>query len=455
MDSDQKRSASPSPNKSPISKEQALLESFFHALSQFAFDKAKDQVEKEKETKRLPLGSSTPWGLLLVSLSHLAVAEKAYFSLPFIAKKFFRKDSVRDSFKTVIVELKRIEEMSHTASSTGSPVEGSLMAELCRHLSQFAQARQELIDFYEALATVGSSSNVNYSDLSSMIDEICQRHNKGFHHPILDSLKSSFSYEVDILCNLLKAQCDMAEWKFLPSLLHLHESNVKLSSWCQILPPAELLASLTIKKSLFGGAPKKHLEAPFLYQWLGKLQDALVSKFTLYFFTILGKQTTSADMKSLTARASIDYIGRVAAFIRRSDAYNVSMLLDTNNMDLYQGHGYHLPQDIKETPSGLGAFPAIFSFPGDRPVEHWANIVSILLDRGQELNSLDKTVVFFDNRVQSTYFLTRVDPRTTLVVIFNNKRSEKDSYVTSFLTEMATLLRNTKIFAMLKLGGKS
>ena len=39
-----KRSVSPSPSTPPISREQALLESFFHALSQFAFDKAKDQV---------------------------------------------------------------------------------------------------------------------------------------------------------------------------------------------------------------------------------------------------------------------------------------------------------------------------------------------------------------------------------------------------------------------------
>lgn len=60
----------------------------------------------------------------------------------------FCPQSVRDSFKTLITELKRIEETSHTASSTGSPVEGSLMAELCKHLCQFAQARQELIDLY-------------------------------------------------------------------------------------------------------------------------------------------------------------------------------------------------------------------------------------------------------------------------------------------------------------------
>ena len=52
------------------------------------------------------------------------------------------------------------------------------------------------------------------------------------------------------------------------------------------------------------------------------------------------------------------------AFIRRSDALSVNMLLDTHQLELYQGHGYHFPYDMKEKPSGLGAFPAIFSFPG-------------------------------------------------------------------------------------------
>ena len=52
------------------------------------------------------------------------------------------------------------------------------------------------------------------------------------------------------------------------------------------------------------------------------------------------------------------------AFIRRSDAFSVCMLLDTHQLEPYQGHGYHLPYDIKEKPSGLGAFPAVFSFPG-------------------------------------------------------------------------------------------
>lgn len=181
----------------------------------------------------------------------------------------------------------------------------------------------------------------------------------------------------------------------------------------------------------------------------------LCFQFTLYFYQILSRQTTSADMKSLTSRAGVDYVGRIAAFIRRSEAFNVCMVLDTRELDPYQGHGYHLPLDIKETPSGVGAFPAIFSFPGERPGEHWPNIVSIVLDRAQELSLPDKIVYFYDNKFQSTYFLTRVDLRTTLVVVFKSKRSEKDSYVTTFLNETATLLRNTKTFAMLKQGGKN
>ena len=48
----------------------------------------------------------------------------------------------------------------------------------------------------------------------------------------------------------------------------------------------QLSASLTLKKSLFGSTPKKHVEAPFLYQWLGKLQDALVSKVIFIQFYV-------------------------------------------------------------------------------------------------------------------------------------------------------------------------
>ena len=55
---------------------------------------------------------------------------------------------MRDSFKALIAELKRIEGAVYTTTAIGSPVEGSLMAELCRHLCQFVLARQDLIELY-------------------------------------------------------------------------------------------------------------------------------------------------------------------------------------------------------------------------------------------------------------------------------------------------------------------
>ena len=45
--------------------------------------------------------------------------------------------------------------------------------------------------------------------------------------------------------------------------------------------------------------------------------------------------------------------------------------------------------------------------------------------------------LFLFQRVNSTYFLTKADARVTLVVIFTNKKVEKDSYVTAFMHGMS------------------
>ena len=75
-----------------------------------------------------------------------------------------------------------------------------------------------------------------------------------------------FWYDVCILLNTLESQM-MAVIELNLNMCFNKRSFV-----------FQLGASLTLKKSLFGSTPRKRLEAPFLYQWLGKLQDALVSK---------------------------------------------------------------------------------------------------------------------------------------------------------------------------------
>ena len=56
--------------------------------------------------------------------------------------------------------------------------------------------------------------------------------------------------------------------------------------------------------------------------------------------------------------------------------------------------------------------------------------------------------------VQTTYFIAHLDPRISIVVIYETKKSEKDSYVNNFLLELSSQLRCTKLFSSLKPGSR-
>lgn len=68
----------------PVPVEQAVLETFFSHLGIFSYDKAKDNVEKEREANK---NAGSSWLSLLAGLAHLAAAEKAYHSMTFLGQK--------------------------------------------------------------------------------------------------------------------------------------------------------------------------------------------------------------------------------------------------------------------------------------------------------------------------------------------------------------------------------
>uniref|UniRef100_A0A8D2MRH3 KICSTOR subunit 2 n=1 Tax=Zonotrichia albicollis TaxID=44394 RepID=A0A8D2MRH3_ZONAL len=270
-----------------------------------------------------------------------------------------------------------------------------------------------------------------------------------FHHPILSPLESSFQLEVDVLAHLLKAQAQISEWKFLPSLVNLHSAHTKLQTWGQIFEKQR-----ETKKHLFGGQSQKAVQPPHLFLWLMKLKNILLAKFSFYFHEALSRQTTASEMKTLTAKTNPDYFGKISSFIRKYDAVNVSLIFDNRGSESFQGHGYHHPHSYREAPKGVDQYPAVVSLPSDRPVMHWPNVIMIMTDRTSDLNSLEKVVHFYDDKVQSTYFLTRPEPHFTIVVIFESKKSERDYHFISFLNEISHSLKNSKAFASLKPGSK-
>lgn len=437
----------------PVPRERAILESFFTQLGMFSFDRAKDYVEREKDSSR---SAGAMWAALLAALAHLAAAEKAYHNMTFVGQKiggqsfFSRKDSIRNIYTSLHNELRKVVTMvRHTQPGSTSYLE-DLLSHLSEQLCHFTQARMEMADLYEKMHSLGVQKNINSDELVTTLETVLHKYSSKFHHPIVGRLEEGFQTELDVVTQLLRCQALVSEWHFLPSLLSLHEAHSKLNTWGQLFQKQK-----ETRKNLFGGQSQKAVQPPHLYSWLQRFHAALLAKFSFYFHEALSRQTTPADMRTLTARATPDYYGKISSFIRKHDASNVSLIFDNRGSESFQGHGYHHPQSYREAPKGVEQFPAVVSLPsGERPVTHWPNVVMMMGDRAPELNTLEKVVHFYDDKVQSTYYLTRPEPHFTLVVIFDGRKSEKDVYITAFLQEISSSLRNSKPFSTLKPGSK-
>lgn len=442
---------------SPLSplgaKEETFLESFFRLISQFSHEKARDLADKEKDNHKAMFASS--WGLFVISLTQFSMAEKAYMSLGFLEHKGFfsrSKDTLRSVYQSLALEFHKVEEnvrsedqLAHFGLPHPSVEFEQLIAHLCGQLVQFVLARQRTMEFYEQVSTMGTYKLINYQDLMMVISEIMQTNNRNFHHPLLSHLKSSFIYECEIISHLLQCQILMTELQFLPSLLQLHHAHSKLASW-----GASAQQAKEVKKSTFGGS-SKHAPLPALYNWLLKYKQVLLSKFSLYFYDLLQKQTHQSEIKTICSKLSDDFINRIITFQRKSDATHVSLVLDTQGIQQRcKGSGYHFPKKYTEEPKGLDSFPAIFSYPPDRQVQnHWPNIVMLINNRGSDN---DKVTCIYDKTAQSTYFMTQVDLRITFVIIFECKKSEKDTYINNFMGDMRTNLNCARLFTALKPG---
>lgn len=76
-----------------LSGQENLMEQYFKYLSSFMWDKAKELVEKERDCQRHHHNQSSILSSMMTALAQLALADKNYVNLHFLAPKgFLRKD---------------------------------------------------------------------------------------------------------------------------------------------------------------------------------------------------------------------------------------------------------------------------------------------------------------------------------------------------------------------------
>lgn len=430
----------------------SILETFFYGIGQFMFDAAKELLEKEKDRAKT---TGSIWSVFLVLMNDFVNAEKLYYTLSFVEKRVLRRDVIRPVYDRLHNEIKKLEVPDNPSSVESPGQDQALLSDLAMQISRFIAARKEMIDFYAKMAKSRWEYRENQEKLVQLIDGISERHSKEFHHPILDSLKSSFCLEVDVAKNLFKAELEMQQWRYCSSLLLLYDCQANLNSWVHLPSPHSTreLSSITTatKGALLQIASKRNRQLPFLYQWLYQMHLAAVSKFSFYFHTTLSSQTNLNEMKLMTAKTSTDYFSKICTFVRKSDAFNVSLILDANSMEqVCSGHGYKLPNIERERPRGMDTYPAIVSLPEPKPVLHWPNVISILTDKSTELAMPGRIVYFYDDQLNSTYYLIKQDVRIYMVVILSSKKKERDSQVQKFMLETRALLCYDRNYQMLK-----
>ncbi|KAK7081690.1 hypothetical protein SK128_000827, partial [Halocaridina rubra] len=249
-----------------------------------------------------------------------------------------------------------------------------------------------LIVSYEKMTAMSQGRLMIYEELLSILTDISTRHTRCFHHPLLSAIKTNFTYECDIQIHLLRSQLDMQLWRFLPSLISLHDANSKLNNWHSFVQARET------KKYGFGANFLKASPLPILYQWLWQAKAAFVSKFSLYFHETLAVQSSHADMKGFTSRQACDYVSKIQSFVRKSDASCVCLVFEAAGVEDYRGAGYHHPGELAQAPKGLESYPAIFCYPPTRPRDKWPSIVMRVSDRSNEQELMDRVIHFFDQQ---------------------------------------------------------
>ncbi|XP_033184610.1 KICSTOR subunit 2 isoform X3 [Bombus vancouverensis nearcticus] len=402
--------------------EEEFLNTFFAQVAQLCTDKAKELVEKERGScRQTQMG---PWGMLLMHLPQIAVAEHSYADLGFLHTKnkgFLRKDnSLRTVYESLKSDLKRVEEMTRGTNSIGATV-----AEVSNQLCQYITAKIQLIDFYEKMYNMSiNSKTMKYQELLQCIEGIVEIHSLSCSHLALTAIKASLTLECEILVQLTKAQVELQHWRFLSTLMALYGAQTRMSAWERTLQSKESW------KLGFSASFLKANQQPALYQC---------------------QQASPGEMRSIMSKQNVDYYHKIQSFQRKHDVLAVLIIFDSRGVE-DAGLGYRHP---RREPNTSEQFPVVLSCPSvfvQKPSIHLDNIQKRIKERHTELLAMDKIIYYKNVKDICTYAMYNTDPRMTLVTVSENgKQKDKEAHIASFMTDLCVQIRCNKIYESLKL----
>jgi hypothetical protein len=246
----------------------------------------------------------------------------------------------------------------------------------------------------------------------------------------------------------------------------IHSTNTSVTS-----TPTTTTTPLPLSSPL-SSSDRNALTKTSLYMWMNTLFAFAVSKYTLYFRDIL-RTNMKSQFADLCSMGIIDYHASIESFANLVTPESVCIVLNCSEMsssdEMYDlsssyfeldSNGYSLSNRLNQEQttftSGIKSWPCIFNYPEDQNrqmlmMSHWPNLLSLIMDSAQKLDS-DIEPLYFGSDAKSSYYVACVDPRIYFCVIFNystKTRPKVNKLSMEFVRLMNNYLRQTKLFSYL------
>ncbi|KAL1933732.1 hypothetical protein VTP01DRAFT_7822 [Rhizomucor pusillus] len=390
-------------------------------------------------------------------LSKLVNCENSYVQLSFMKPKWYqlRKDPLGTLYTYLVEDITK--ELATTAEEESLNEALNGLIDLCR-------ARQTLIAIYQSIAAQAPPSSIYQElvELGDTCEQSIQRYNE------LGLLGQGIVREIRILQQLFRAAQAIVDYAFQDSCIALFTCKQDLTDWkkaCQQQNFAEKTVASSAQNPreasswrslLFGSgssnAQHRNDAMPHNVRWLNKCLENLTAKMTLYFSNILlAKERLLSDddsEKNLWKNIKVDHYEKISSFRRRFGAHSIGLVYQVRPDVPFHPSGYVCSDTPYEPPQGIHSFPFIYCQPKQPPKEHLPNIISIIQARSSKLSDpKTRPFHFYDNKISSTYYLSRVDDHVVLVVIYLDKHSHSEPATREFMNDLVALLQGSHLVA--------
>ncbi|CAI6367696.1 unnamed protein product [Macrosiphum euphorbiae] len=402
--------------------QEEIVRIFFNHLSRSSYDDAKEFMEKQR---LVYLNNAWPKAMFDI-LCDFALAEKNYYDTNFEPAKIKMVERKENEnyldfvYKTLFQDLEKLQ----------TEVDDNYVTKFMTTLLQFISVRLQLLELYDKLYEIGTlNSLINFRELSEIVENI---QNDLINFSPVDQVLRIVRYELDCIQHLFKCHEHLGDWSYFNSLISLKESSDAFIAWekCYQNQEGWRFSSLFKSKSTL----------PPLLLWFQRFKHMTISKYMLYFYGILIRQSSLREVKNTCETKNLHFFTKMQQLKQKAEALSAILVYETPDYpsdNVSCNEGSPTPPITKMDP--YFKYKVMISYP-KVPVKF--DVVEKIRINEEE-NSVNKIEMITDENI--TYMLMRVDLKVIFIMCFNGKPKNEEREKASIL-EFVSMLRCHRYF---------